>query len=1081
MKPTDAHMKPSDAEGKAEREQRFARQFLLTGVLVAVLTALTFAAFAPEGRDGVGAAAVSGAMAALFALGAWRPHRVGVALTLGLAVFAMVPAAGFIAHDLGLGVSFIGLAFVPVLVCAVATVLPPWGSAAIAGAHALALLGLAGAELSLGATASPLAAVLRDLTVQLALLGCGVVIGFMSRHALESRARTSRLREHRFEGMLAIAADWYWEMDDQFRFVHVSEQFRGASVIDREQCIGREPWEIEGFGLDADALDAHRADLEAHRPFNGLLLRRVSAQGVARWLSVSGRPRFDARGIFVGFWGMGRDVTHEREAELARAATEARYRELFARSPSALVLHRDGVVIEANRSAAALFGADDAQSLSGHSLLDFYDEADGSRAQAQQRLAQLASMSSGEGLPLHLYAMRSAGGRRLRVRVVSIKVEAGGTPAVLTIYEDETARLQTEAGRARSEALLSHVVSTSPDLITLTDMATGRYVMANAAFCRLFGYTRDEVIGHTSLELGVWGNGNDRETFISQVRRTGQVRDLAVTFRDRRGGRFVTLVSAACFVLEGREYLVINGRDVTQIEQERLERDAILQNASIGIAMTRDRVFQLANPRFEQMFGWERGQLVGQPGSVVAIDAADYEALSDAFGPAIARGESIEVDRTMRRRDGSTFICRLLACAVDREHPAQGGTIWIAEDVTEQRAVEQALQRARDAAEAANRAKSAFLANTSHEIRTPLNGLVGLARLARQPDLDDERRGRYLRQIDESAQALSGVISDILDLSKIEAGRLNIESVDFDLHVLLESIEHGYTALAAGRALTLRMVVAPGVPRRVNGDPLRVRQVLTNFMSNAVKFTEQGGVRVLVRTADGGRLRFEVEDTGPGIDAAAQARLFQPFVQADGSTTRRYGGTGLGLSICRELATLMGGEVGVQSTPGRGSLFWAELPLPPCEEGGPRSGFHELEGHLSPLAGRRVLMVEDNPVNMMIAVAMLERWGAVVTQAVNGDEAIEAVQARTPRGRPFDVVLMDVHMPVRGGNEATRLLRERFDARTLPIIALTAAALTSERDEALAAGMNDFLTKPIDAQRLHDTLMRWCADLPTVS
>ncbi len=220
-------------------------------------------------------------------------------------------------------------------------------------------------------------------------------------------------------------------------------------------------------------------------------------------------------------------------------------------------------------------------------------------------------------------------------------------------------------------------------------------------------------------------------------------------------------------------------------------------------------------------------------------------------------------------------------------------------------------------------------------------------------------------------------------------------------------------------------------------------------------------------------MRFEVEDTGPGIAVEAQAHLFQPFVQADGSTTRRYGGTGLGLSICRDLALLMGGQVGVRSEPGRGSLFWAELPLPSSEQQGPRSGFGELDGGEAMLAGMRVLMVEDNPVNMMIAVALLEQWGAVVTQAANGDEAVAAVLDHAGRGRPFDVVLMDLHMPVQGGYEATRALRQHFDAQALPIVALTAAALTSERDEALAAGMNDFLTKPIDPQRLHDTLLRW--------
>jgi len=425
----------------------------------------------------------------------------------------------------------------------------------------------------------------------------------------------------------------------------------------------------------------------------------------------------------------------------------------------------------------------------------------------------------------------------------------------------------------------------------------------------------------------------------------------------------------------------------------------------------------------------------------------------------------------MARRDGSTFVCRLLARAIDPDHPGRGATIWLAEDVTERRQVEQALARARDDAEAASRAKSAFLANTSHEIRTPLNGLVGLARLARQPGLDAARRERYLQQIDDSAQALSGVISDILDLSKIEAGKLRLEATDFDLHALLESIEQGYGALAEARALTLEMAVRPNVPRRVRADPVRLRQVLSNYLSNALKFTERGGVRIEVRPIDGRRLRFEVQDSGPGITAEVQARLFTPFTQADDSTTRRFGGTGLGLSICRELAQLMGGEVGVDSRPGQGSRFWAELPMPASTEAAPVPAFGALSECSGPLAGLQVLIAEDNPVNMLIAVALLEQWGITVAQASNGEQAVAAVDAQADAAMPFDLVLMDVQMPVLGGYEATRKLRRRH--ASLPIIALTAAALTSERDEALASGMSDFLTKPIDAQRLHDTLMHW--------
>jgi CheY-like chemotaxis protein len=317
------------------------------------------------------------------------------------------------------------------------------------------------------------------------------------------------------------------------------------------------------------------------------------------------------------------------------------------------------------------------------------------------------------------------------------------------------------------------------------------------------------------------------------------------------------------------------------------------------------------------------------------------------------------------------------------------------------------------------------------------------------------------------------VISDILDLSKIESGKLSLEAVDFDLHPLLESVEHGYSALAEARSLSLRMVVASGVPRRVRGDPLRVRQILSNYLSNALKFTESGSVSVHVRKLDGDLIRFEVEDTGSGIAPDVQARLFQPFTQADDSTTRRFGGTGLGLSICSELAMLMGGRVGLSSRPGVGSLFWAELPLPASEPTVPSSAFGTLGDPASGLEGLSLMIVEDNPVNMMVAVALLEQCGIRVAQAVNGAEAVAAIAARADAGRPFDLVLMDVQMPVLGGHDATRVLRRRFSAQELPVIALTAAALTSERDDALAAGMNDFLTKPIDAQRLHDALLRW--------
>jgi PAS domain S-box-containing protein len=751
---------------------------------------------------------------------------------------------------------------------------------------------------------------------------------------------------------------------------------------------------------------------------------------------------------------------HRRASE----EREAHYRELFEVSPLALVVHRDGHVIDANPAALALFGYPDLATMKQHWLLQHLE--DDKKALAKERMR---AAIAGQRLPPTEYRAVTHDGRRLTLRVTATRLWAERHPAVLSIFDDISELHDAQEALSRSQTTLSHLVATSPDLITLTDLESGRYVMVNDTFTRITGYSSDEAIGRTALELGLWIDPQARAAFMARVRERGTVTDWPQPFVSRHGEHFLLLLSAAQFELEGRRYLVLNGRDISDSERARLAHEAVLENASLGIAFTRERKFVQANPAFEQMLGWERGTLTGQPGRVVWANDDEYGEIGATIGPGLARGESVEFVRQLKRRDGSVFWCRLLAKAVDPKLPMGGGTIWIVEDITERRRTEQALAKARDDAEAANRAKSAFLANTSHEIRTPLNGLVGLARLARRPEVDEARRRQYLDQIGDSAETLTAVISDVLDLSKIEAGRLLIEQVSFDLSSLLEALGRVYGTLADARGLAYAQTIGRTLPRRVVGDPVRLRQVLTNYLNNALKFTRDGRITLAADAPRDGWLRVEVTDTGPGIEADVQPRLFTPFTQADQSTTRRFGGTGLGLSICRELAHLMHGEVGLRSRVGEGSTFWVELPLPAAASQDPDTGF-DVEGDASPLEGARVLMAEDNAVNMTIAVAMLEQWGVVVSQASDGAQALEAVAQAERAGRPFDAVLMDVHMPVMSGYEATRLLRQRHDPDALPIIALTAAALTSERELALDAGMNDFLTKPIDAQRLRDTL-----------
>jgi PAS domain S-box-containing protein len=1055
-----------------------AQRFFAAAAGIAVLGAVTAvflpAALGSDRRAVVVALLLAFAGAALIATRV-PPRRAPAAVTaLALAALVVVAACALL---VGWGIAAPSIGMFGLLVVAT-TVLCSWrAGAVVALASAAAVGGLAAAELAgwLAQPPRPPDLLALNAGVLLLVLGAGLTCGLVLARMLAAHVAAADERERRFRRLLAIASDVYWEIDDQYRVVALMRQDNGSVAGDggaddaAEEAVGHLPWSLPQFQMEPEPLDQLQADLDARVSFRDAPVRWLTSDGGARCFAVSGEPRIDGRGVFRGYWGVARDVTADVSARAALAATEDRYQDLFEHMPTPLVLHRHGRVIDANPAAQALFGHDDG--MVGFDLLTLFEPGD-SRERARRRIDELERMPVGQALPVTDFRLRTRGGRRVAVRGTGVRVDAEDGLATLTIMVDDTDRRAAEDAVRRSETMLSHLVATNPDVIMLTEMASGRYAMVNRTFERLTGYPAAEVVGRTSVDVGIWHRAEQRAEFVALIQRDGQVQDLPVDFRTKDGRLLSMLVSAARFLMDRREYLVINARDVTASERERMERKAILDTASVGIALTRERRFVMANPCCERMLGWPEGGLRSEPGRVVWADDDDYEAVGALVGPALSRGEVVVFERAMQRRDGSVFVARVTANAIDPRRPAEGGTVWIFEDVTGQRQAADALARARDEAEAANRAKSAFLANTSHELRTPLNAMIGLARLAREPSLDPARRQLYLEQIGDSAESLAAIISDILDLSKIESGKLALESAPFDLVELLRKLHLGYTMLADARGLKLLLEIDPGVEGAVRGDALRVRQILSNYLTNALKFTEAGEVRLQVRRVGGGhlpeRVRFEVRDTGPGIDVQTQARLFRPFTQADESTTRRFGGTGLGLSICRELAALMGGQVGVESMPGRGACFWAELPLPPEQP-----GHHPGPAAEPDLCGLSVLLVEDNAVNMLIAAAMLEQWGVRVTQASDGRQAVAAVARAAEDGQPFDVVLMDVQMPHMSGYEATRVLRSRADGDGLPIIALTAAALVSERDEAFAAGMNDFLTKPIDADRLRATLARW--------
>ncbi|MBU1375199.1 MAG: response regulator [Alphaproteobacteria bacterium] len=456
------------------------------------------------------------------------------------------------------------------------------------------------------------------------------------------------------------------------------------------------------------------------------------------------------------------------------------------------------------------------------------------------------------------------------------------------------------------------------------------------------------------------------------------------------------------------------------------------------------------------------------------IDARDRAHVQAAWARHESHGEPYRPEHRVTRGDGKEVWAAGTAKLITDDKGKPIRLVGALRNITALKASERALVQAKDEAEAANRAKSSFLATMSHEIRTPLNGVLGMAQaMAADSDLNDTQRER-IEVIKQSGESLLTILNDVLDLSKIEAGKLDLESAQFEVADLARTVHATFQAIAETKGLDFELSVEKAARGVYEGDQVRVRQILWNLVSNALKFTDKGGVKVRIGHEQGS-LSLTVFDSGIGMTAFQLAGLFRKFAQADASTTRKFGGTGLGLAICRELAEAMGGTVTATSAPGMGSTFTAILPLKkvagvaPKPKKAPRakvqSKVRDSEAHDRPV---RVLAAEDNVMNQLVLKTLLGQVGIEPEIVADGRAAVEAWERE-----PWDVILMDVQMPVMDGPTATGLIRmrERSEGRArTPIVALTANAMPHQIAEYLQAGMDAFVAKPIEAQRLYEAL-----------
>ena len=602
-------------------------------------------------------------------------------------------------------------------------------------------------------------------------------------------------------------------------------------------------------------------------------------------------------------------------------------------------------------------------------------------------------------------------------------------------------------------------------------------VRCNRTLDEMMGYARAEQIGQTThiwypddeayAEVGknVYARVNHGEVDRAErqlVRKDGS------RFWARMSGRAIDVTDLSKGMVGIVEDITNERAAAEALRSASAEQQAILDTASSGIALITDRILIRCNRRLHEIFGWPNGSMVGKPTSIWYADEAANAAGGGEIYEHIWRGEAHCREQQLVRSDGSRFWARLTGKAISLSDHSQG-TVWVIDDITAERAAIEQMRNAKSLAESAARMKSDFLANMSHEIRTPMNAIIGMSHLAMKTELTPRQRD-YMKKIQGSSQHLLGVINDILDLSKIEAGKMTVEHIAFDLNQVFDNVAGLIAERAAARGLELIFDVASAVPTHLIGDPLRLGQVLINFASNAVKFTEHGeiAIHVLLEQESGPELtlKFLVRDTGIGISSEQQVHLFQSFQQADSSTTRKYGGTGLGLAIAKQLAELMGGQVGLESEVGVGSTFWFTARL--------RRG-EVSERNFMPepdLRGRRVLVVDDNDHAREIIAAQLGSMAFVVATLPSGAQAVAEVSRAALAGEPYEIVFLDWQMPGMDGIATAAQIRALALAPQPHLLMVTAYGRDEIMKSAKAAGIEGLLVKPVSASLLFESVMR---------